>query len=75
MCDFLYTVYFGIVTSHKMLFSCITMSGLSYVQRFFSKRKLVKTSGGSQLKQTNLESQLHLSTESPKEGFNDTVRG
>ena len=35
--------------------------------------KLVKTSLGTQLKQTNLENQLHISTESQKEGINDTV--
>ena len=35
--------------------------------------KLVKTSLRSQLKRTNMENQLHISTESPKECFNDTV--
>ena len=48
-------VYFGVVTSHKIFFSCISTSSLSYGQRFFSKRKLVKTSLCTQLKQTNLE--------------------
>ena len=35
--------------------------------------KLVETSIRTQLKQTNLENRLHISTENPKEGFNDTV--
>ena len=33
----------------------------------------MKTSLRTQLKQTNLENQFHISTESPKEGFSDTV--
>ena len=37
------------------------------------KRKLVKTSIRTQLKQNNLEHRLHISKESPKEGFNDTL--
>ena len=45
---------------------------LSYAQRYFSKRKLVKTFLHTQLKQTNLENGLHISAESPK-GFNDIV--
>ena len=69
---FLYTVYFSVVTSHKMLFSCISMSSLSYVKIFFSKRKLGKTLLRTQLKQTNLENRLLISIESAK-GFNDTV--
>ena len=35
--------------------------------------QLVKTELRTQLKQTDLENQLHISTESPKEGFNDSV--
>ena len=35
--------------------------------------KLVETSIRTQLKQANLENRLHISTENPKEGFNDTV--
>ena len=35
--------------------------------------KLRKTSLRTQSKQTNLENRLHISRESPKEGFNDTV--
>ena len=35
--------------------------------------KLVKTLLHTQVKQTNLENQLRISVESPKEGFNDTV--
>ena len=35
--------------------------------------KLAKTLFCTQLKQTNLENHFHISTESPKEGFNDTV--
>ena len=64
--SFLYTMYFGVVTYHKILFSCINTSSLSCVQRFFSKMKLVKALLYTQLKQTNLENQLHISTESQK---------
>ena len=71
--SFIYTMYFGVVTSHKMFFSYISTSSLSYVRRFFSKRKLMKTSLHTQLKQTNLEDRLNISTEIPKEGFNDTA--
>ena len=46
------------------------MSHLSYVQKFFCKMKLVKTSLPTQLRQTNLGNWLYISTESPKEGFN-----
>ena len=35
--------------------------------------KLLKTLLHTQLKQTNLENRLHISTISPKEGFNDNV--
>ena len=35
--------------------------------------KLIKTLLHTQLKQTNLENQLYISTKSQKEGFNDTV--
>ena len=35
--------------------------------------KLVNTSLRTQLKQTSLENLLHVSTESPKEGFHDTI--
>ena len=35
--------------------------------------KLVETSIRTQLKQANLENRLHISTENPKEGFNDTA--
>ena len=68
--SFLCTVYFGVVTSHKTFFSFISMSSLSYVQRFFSKRKLVKTSLCTRLKQTYLENRLHISKESPKSSNN-----
>ena len=57
----------------KYFFSCTSTSSLSYVQRFFSKRNLVKTYFRTQSKQTNLENKLNISTESPKEVFNDTV--
>ena len=70
---FLYTVYFGVVTSDKILFSCISMSSLSYIQRFFSKMKLVKILLRTKLKQTNLENRLHITTETPKEDLIDTV--
>ena len=66
-------MYFGVVTFHKINFLCIGMSCLSCIQSFFSKMKLVKTSLRTQLKQTNLENQLHISTESPKKAFNYTV--
>ena len=59
--------------TYKIFFSCISTSRFSYVQRFFSKMKLVKTSLHIQLKQINLENWLHTFTESSKEGFNDTV--
>ena len=49
------------------------MRSLPCVQRFFSKMKLAKTSLRTQLTQTNLECRLHISNESPKECFNDTV--
>ena len=48
-------MFFGVVTSHKMFFSYISTSSLSYVRRFFSERKLMKTSLHTQLKQNNLE--------------------
>ena len=35
--------------------------------------ELVKTSLRTQLKQTSLQNRLYISTEIPKEGFNDTV--
>ena len=38
-----------------------------------AKIKLVKTLLCTQLKQTNQENWLNISTESPKEGFNETV--
>ena len=34
---FLDTVYFCVVTSDKMFFSCISISTLPYVQRYFPK--------------------------------------
>ena len=52
---FVYTVYFGIATSHKIFFSRISTSSFSCVQRSFSKMKLVKTLLYVYLKQTNLE--------------------
>ena len=60
----LYTVYFGAVTSHKICFSCISTSSLSYVQRFSSKRELVKIFLCTPLKQINPENGLHIATES-----------
>ena len=36
-------MYFGVATSDKILFSCISTSSLSYIQKFHSKMKLVKT--------------------------------
>ena len=66
-------MYFGVATSQKIFFSCISTSSLSCVQRLFSKMKLVKPSLRTHLKQTNLENRFHISIESPKEVFNDTV--
>ena len=63
---FLYGVYFGVVSSHKIFFSCISMSSLACVQRLSSKLKLVKTLLCTQLKQTNLENQLHVSKNQKK---------
>ena len=51
---FLY-VYFGVVTSHKIIFSCISTSSLACAQRIFHKMKVVKISLHTQLEQTNLE--------------------
>ena len=42
------------------------MSSLSGVQRFFPKITLVKTLLHAQLKQTNLENQLHISNKVQK---------
>ena len=39
----------------------------------YFKMKLLKTLLRTQLKQTNLENWFHILTESPKEGFDDTV--
>ena len=47
-----------------MVLLCVSMSSLPCIQRLFSEMKLDN--------QTNLENQLHISTESRK-GFNDTV--
>ena len=66
-------MHFGVVAPHDMIFSCISNSRLSYVQRFFFEGKLVKTSLRTQLKQINLESRFHILKESLKEGFNDTI--
>ena len=69
---FLYTVYLDVITSRKIhlkYFSCISTSSLSFAQRFFEVKTLLRT----QLKQTTLQSRLHILTEIPKEGFNNTV--
>ena len=47
-------------------------SSFSWVQRVFSKMKLVKTLFCTQLSQANRENWLHISTESQK-GFKDAV--
>ena len=39
----LYTVYFGVITSHKIFFPLISTSSLSFAKRFFPKMTLVKT--------------------------------
>ena len=58
------------VISHKIFFLSISTSSLP---NFFSKMKLAKSSLRTQLKQTNLENRLRISTESPKKDFNNTV--
>ena len=63
---FQYSVYFSVFTSYKIFFSPIKTSSLPRGQRFFSKIKLVKILLHTQLKQTDLENLLHISTESPK---------
>ena len=71
---FLYPCLMNIM--HKLLTiitTCKSMSSLPYIQRFFSKMRLEKTSLLTHLKQTNLKNWLHISIESSKEGFNDTV--
>ena len=70
---YIYIAFFSVITSDKIFFPWISTSSSSCIQRFFPKMKLVKTSLRTQLKQTYLENQLHISTDSPKEGFNDTV--
>ena len=69
--SFLFTVYFSVIRSHKVIFSFISVSSFSCVQRLVSKMELVKTLLHSQLKETNLENWPHILTESPKEGFHD----
>ena len=54
-------MYSGVATSHKIFFSCRSMSTFSCVQRFFSKMNLVKALLYTQLRQANVESQLHIS--------------
>ena len=51
---------------YTLVLLCVSMYRLSCIQRFFYKMKLVKTLLHTQLKQTNLENQRHISTESPK---------
>ena len=70
---FMYILYTSVFLLLIMFFSCISISSLSYIQRFLSRRKLVKTLLHTQLKQTNLKNEHYISTEIPKEGFNDTV--
>ena len=57
-------MYFGFVTSHKMSFSCAGTSS--------SEMKLVKNLLRTRLKQSNLVNRPNISTENPKEDFNDT---
>ena len=70
---FSYTMCFVVVNFDKIHFSCIGTSSFLCIQSFFSKMKLVKTSLHTQLNQANLENKLHISTEGPTEGFNDSV--
>ena len=62
---FIYCLLWCCYFSWKVFFSCGSTSSLLYVQTFFLKENWWK--------QTNQENQLHISTESPKEDFNDTV--
>ena len=69
--------FFYILCTYLLLFLIkysfhVKVCLVCHLQRFFPKMELVKTSLPTQLKQTNLENQLHISAESPK-GFNDTV--
>ena len=48
---FLSTVYFSVVTVDKIFYLCISMSGLSSIQIFFSKMICYVA---TQIKQTNL---------------------
>ena len=58
----------------KLLYVLLTFPlSTAYVEICFSKMKLVKTRLPNQLKQTSLENVLYISTESPKEGFDDIV--
>ena len=41
--------------------------------KIVSKGNLVKALSHAQLRQTNLENQIHIATDSPKKGLNDTV--
>ena len=64
-------MYFGVVSSQKIFFSYISTSSLSYDS--FLKRKLVyymldKNKLGKSTSYFNI-----ISTECPKESFNDTV--
>ena len=51
-------MYDSAVTSHEILFSCIRTFSLSYVQKFFSEIKLLKTLLRTELNPTNLENRL-----------------
>ena len=70
---FSYTVYFGVVIYLNIPFIYKYVYPLSCVQRLFFRMKLVKCFLRTQLKQTNLKNRLHISRESPKKCFNDTV--
>ena len=59
-------MYDSVVTSHEILFSCIRTFSLSFVQKFFSEIKLLKTLLRTELNPTNLENRLYISTETPK---------
>ena len=70
---FFYRPYTSMLLLLKKYYFHASVRLVCHVQRFFPKIKLVKTSLRTQLKQTNLENWLHIWTESPKDGLNDTV--
>ena len=70
ICCILWCYYFSwnVLFMHKYVYFVI-WSKILFLQGSLWKLRYFVT----QLKQTNLENWFHISTESPKEGFNDTV--